>query len=87
MVRLVRHRRTKEAETDRPNLTPPRNISTLQSVHKENLSVKTAKPYRGFVLRTRCLMESIIVYLRYLPNNREEMRYMFVLERKSPYRI
>jgi hypothetical protein len=31
MGRLVRHRQTKEAATDRPNLRPPRHISTLLS--------------------------------------------------------
>ena len=29
MVRLVRHRQTKGAETDRPNLRPPRHTLTL----------------------------------------------------------
>jgi len=29
MVKLVRHRQTKGAATDRQNLTPPRHISTL----------------------------------------------------------
>ena len=32
MVRLLRHRQTKGAETDRQNLRPPRHISTLPKV-------------------------------------------------------
>jgi hypothetical protein len=30
MVRVLGHRQTKEAATDRPSLPPPRHISTLQ---------------------------------------------------------
>jgi hypothetical protein len=32
MVRLFRHRQTKEAATDKPNLLLPRHISTLHLV-------------------------------------------------------
>ena len=32
MAKLVRHRQTKEPETDRPSLKPPRHISTLHAI-------------------------------------------------------
>jgi hypothetical protein len=34
MAKLVRHRQTKEPETDRPSLKPPRHISTLHAISR-----------------------------------------------------
>jgi hypothetical protein len=39
MVRLLGHRQTKEAATDKPNLRPPRHISTLPVIFPWSLTV------------------------------------------------
>jgi len=44
MARLVRHRQTKGAETDRPILPPPRHIPTLPEAHC-NLEVSWSTDY------------------------------------------
>ena len=43
MARLVRHRRPKGPETDRPSLKPPRHISTLLGVRGVKPSVRRVK--------------------------------------------
>jgi hypothetical protein len=49
-VKLVRHRQTKEPETDRPSLKPPRHISTLHGGWK---------PGRGRYSRVSIVLVSI----------------------------
>ena len=41
MVRLLRHRQTKGAVTDRLNLRPPRHILTLPKAADQGLSILT----------------------------------------------
>jgi hypothetical protein len=40
MVQLLRHRQTKGAVTDRPDVRPPRHISTLPIVRIQHLNNK-----------------------------------------------
>ena len=40
MARLLRHRQTKWAETDKPNLLLPRHISTLPEVRVRHVATK-----------------------------------------------
>ncbi len=60
MVRLLGHRQTKGAATDKPNLSPPRHISTLQmrlarNTHlmpKGGLSIDTSYQAAGIIIES-----------------------------------
>jgi hypothetical protein len=44
MAKLLGHRQTKEAATDKPDLLPPRHISTLPSLASHAYDVGSGKP-------------------------------------------
>jgi hypothetical protein len=61
MVRLVRHRQTKEADTDRPGLRPPRHTLTLP-----NLTCACCKPMSALSMERTFVAENL--KFRFWPN-------------------